>query len=112
MSNFRLSEIAHEYGENVHILDDPFMTTQLARLCSPDVTQPLFNELIRVLYSGLIRTVINTEFPRQHVSMNTRMKTYTDRGVFRGEIVDRTTSTVVVDIAERACCRVRFILTP
>jgi len=99
MSEFKLSEVSHGYGSNVHILDDPFLTTQLARLCSPDVTQPLFNELIRVLYSSLIRTVINTEFPRHHVSMNTRMKTYTDRGVFRGEIVDRTTSTVVVDIA-------------
>lgn len=93
------SEIEHAYGPRVHILDEPYLTTQLARLCTPEVTQPAFNTLIRELYTSLIRVVINAEFPRQTVALDTRMKASNPNGVFRGEIVDRSTSTVVVDIA-------------
>ena len=98
-SQYRLSEIEHRYGPRVHILDDPFLTTQLARLCSPETTQPLFNTLVTVLYTSLIRTVINEEFPRSPAQMNTRMIDYTERGVIKGELVERSTQTVVVDIA-------------
>lgn len=96
---YRTSEIEHAYGSRVHILDEPYLTTQLARLCSPEVGQPLFNDLIRALYVSLIRVVINAEFPRAEVAIDTRMKARTGRGVFRGEIVERKTPTVVVDIA-------------
>ncbi len=99
MSNYTLSEIDHHYGEGVHILDDPFLTTQLARLCSPAVGQPAFNQLIDQLYTSLIRTVINQEFPRKQASIDTRMKASTPKGVFQGEVVDRKTGVVVVDIA-------------
>ena len=98
-SVYRLSEIEHRYGPRVHILDDPFLTTQLARLCAPETTQPLFNTLVTVLYTSLIRTVINQEFPRSTVRMDTRMITYTTRGFTESELVDRATPTVVVDIA-------------
>lgn len=96
---FKLSEIEHHYGKNVRVLDDPYLTTQLARLCVPETGQPLFNTLIRELYTSLIRAVINEEFPRRAVALDTRMKATSDNGVFRGEIVDRSTATVVVDIA-------------
>ena len=97
--SYTLSETEHRYGEEVHILDDPFLTTQLARLCSAAVGQPLFNQIITQLYQSLIRTVINREFPTETVSMDTRMKPTNERGVFHGDIVDRATQTVVVDIA-------------
>lgn len=94
-----LHEIEHAYGDHVHVLDDPFLTTQLARLCSPETTQPLFNDLVRQLYTSLVRIVISEEFPQIQVEMDTRMKASTPHGVFRGPVVDRATSTVVVDIA-------------
>lgn len=97
--SYHLSEIEHRYGDHVHILEDPFLTTQLARLCAPSTHQPVFNGLVKVLYTSLIRTVINQEFPRTHVQMDTRMRATTERGVFAGEIVERATPTVVVDIA-------------
>ncbi len=97
--SYALSEIEHRYGEDVHILDDPFLTTQLARLCGPETGQPQFNQLVTQLYQSLIRTVINNEFPREDVALDTRMKASTERGVFRGRVVDRRTHTVVVDIA-------------
>lgn len=99
MTAFALSEIEHAYGPDVHVLDEPFLTSQLARLCSPEVTQPQFNDLIRQLYTSLIRSVINQEFPRLYVEMDTRMKATSPNGVFRGEVVDRASPTVVVDIA-------------
>lgn len=94
-----LHEIEHLYGDHVHVLDDPFLTTQLARLCSPETTQPVFNDLIRQLYTSLVRIVISEEFPQIDVAMDTRMKASTPHGVFRGRVVDRATPTVVVDIA-------------
>lgn len=98
-SHFKLSEIEHLYGPNVHVLDDPFLTTQLARLCASETTQPMFNFIVSQLYSSLIRSVINDAFPRQAVAMATRMRANNPRGVFHGEVVDRDTRTVVVDIA-------------
>ena len=96
---FTISEIEHQYGDRVHILDDPFLTTQLARLCTDEVIQPEFNQLISTLYTSLIRTVINTVYPLESVEMKTRMHAVTPRGVFRGDVVDRNTASVVVDIA-------------
>ena len=97
--SFMLSEIEHRYGSNVHILDDPFLTTMLARLCAPETKQPTFNQLVTALYTSLIRTVINQEFPKTTIERKTRMYASTPRGVFAGEVVDTKTPTVVVDIA-------------
>jgi len=96
---YRLSEIEHLYGDGVHILDDPFLTTQLARLCAPQTQQPAFNQLVAMLYSSLIRTVINVEFPRVFTEQPTRMLAANRNGVFRGHTVDTRTPTVVVDLA-------------
>jgi uracil phosphoribosyltransferase len=97
--SFHLSEIEHNYGPGVHILDDPYLTTQLARLCSPETGQPTFNALIRALYTSMIRTVINHAFPRTDAAIDTRMKAFTERGTWTGRVVDRSTKTVVIDIA-------------
>jgi uracil phosphoribosyltransferase len=99
MSTFVLSEIEHRYGPHVHVLDDPFLTTQLAKLCSPETRQPQFNDLVAMLYTSLIRIVINAELPRKRIRVPTRMSATTERGVWEGEVVDTSTPTVVVDIA-------------
>lgn len=96
---FAFSEIEHRYGPHVHVLDDPFLTTQLAKLCAPETGQPQFNEIVSMLYTSLIRTVINAEFPRRRISVKTRMAATTERGVWSGEVIDTATPTVVVDIA-------------
>jgi uracil phosphoribosyltransferase len=97
--SYRLNQIEHRYGEHVHVLNDPFLTTQLAKLCSPETHQPQFNEIVSMLYTSLIRIVINAEFPRRSVAVKTRMAASTERGVWEGEVVDTSTPTVVVDIA-------------
>lgn len=93
------SEMQHEYGEGVHILQDPVGLSQLARLCSPRVGQPEFNRLIRRLYQRMVSVVANVEFPRRDAEVPSRMQEFTDRGVYAGEIVDPQTSVVTVDIA-------------
>ncbi|MBU0551429.1 uracil phosphoribosyltransferase [Myxococcota bacterium] len=99
MCAYSLSEIEHHYGEGVHILDDPFLSTYLARLCAPSTTQPLFNALIKDLYTSLIRAVINQEFPRVNVEVETRMKAVEPRGVLKARLVDPSSRAVVVDLA-------------
>lgn len=96
---FNLNEIEHRYGDDIHILSDPFALTQLARLCSPTVGQPQFNRLIEILYQRLLNSVINVEFPRRQATVDSRMKEYTPRGVFRGQVIDHDTEVVTVDIA-------------
>jgi hypothetical protein len=49
-SRFRAPEIRHGYGPQVHLLDDPFAWTLLARACSPDTGQPDMGRLVRMLY--------------------------------------------------------------
>lgn len=96
---FRASEIEHRYGGNVHILADPLSLSQLARLCAKGTYQPEINRLVGLLYGELMRTVVNGEFPRRHISTPTRMIDATPHGVFHGETLDPEVRAVTVNIA-------------
>ncbi|MBM4397710.1 MAG: uracil phosphoribosyltransferase [Deltaproteobacteria bacterium] len=87
-------EVEHRYGAGVHILDDPYMRTLLAELCMKQTVQPRLNWLLASLYDGLLRAVLNNEFPRKVRSVVTRMDE-----VYRAEMLDQTTEVVAVDIA-------------
>lgn len=100
MSNFKLSEIDHAYGKNVHILDDPFLLTHLAQLCAVETVQPLVNQFVDAIYTNLVKTIINNEFPRINVKIPTRMvASHPKEGIFEGEIVDREQQAVSVNLA-------------
>lgn len=96
---FRISEIEHRYGPNVHLLGDPYMLTLLAQLCSPDTVQPDVSRLVRELYRYLIAKVVAMEFPRRRVERPTRMIATTPRGVYVGQVIEPRTRAVVVDVA-------------
>lgn len=96
---FRLTEMEHRYGPNVHVLADPVMLTQLATLCAKETIQPDVNRLVAALYGELTRAVVNQEFPRRAASIPTRMIDHTPEGIFHGELVSPATRTVVVNIA-------------
>ncbi|HLB59334.1 MAG TPA: uracil phosphoribosyltransferase [Bdellovibrionota bacterium] len=93
------NEIKHKYGERVHILSDPFLTTQLATLCSKDTYQPLISELVINIYRHLMRYVVNVEFPRTFRKVETRMIVHNPEGIFEGEVIDPSTRVVVVNLA-------------
>jgi len=96
---YRVSEIEHRYGENVHIIANPFLLGQLATLCAKGTLQPEINRLVRLLYEDLIRTVLNNEFPRRRVAVPTRMIDSSPQAIFEGEVVDRAVRAVTVNIA-------------
>ncbi len=97
--SFRLSEIEHHYGKNVHILSDPCARSWLARLCSPSTFQPQINSLVEYLYTGLLKTCMNNEFPRKRVRQPTRMTAMHPEAPLEEEVFDTDTRIVTVNLA-------------
>ena len=100
-NSYSLPQMKHNYGEQVYLLDHPWCHSVLARLCRPDVVQPQINQFIEILYQYLLSAAVNSFFPREQVTWDTRMKEYTSKGVFSGEVLKKETSVVCVDL-ERA----------
>lgn len=99
-TRYRAPEIDHQYGPNVHLVDDPLAWTLLARACAPEVGQPEVGRLVATLYTWLSRIVLASELPRERVTMKTRMATmHPAEAVYRGTTIARTTQVVTVDIA-------------
>ncbi len=96
---FRLSELAHHYGPNVHLVGNPFLLSQLATLCAKETIQPQVNRLVASLYTDLVKTVLNAEFPRKHAAIPTRMIDHTPKGIYQGQVIDPEVRAVTVDIA-------------
>jgi len=92
-------ELRHHYGEHVHLSADPLALTWLARLCSPDCQQPEVNRIVTLLYRGLVRAVINGEFPRKKLRTATRMADLTDKGHYQGQVIDPDVHVTTVDVA-------------
>ncbi len=96
---FQLSEVRHHYGSNIHLLSDPVLLTQLARLSRPETVQPEITWLVRDLYESLVRVVIANELPLAHAEVPTRMFASAPEAVWAGAVLDPTTKVVSVDIA-------------
>ena len=96
---YTLSEREHRYGENVHILSNPFLSTSLARLCSIETTQPLINELVTQIYTSFIRIVISSEFPQVNSVTRSRMSSSHEEGVFENSIIDPASKAVSINLA-------------
>ena len=96
---FRLNEMTHHYGANVHLVGNPFLLSQLATLCAKGTLQPQINRLVELLYADLVKTVINAEFPRKMVTIPTRMIDATPQGIYQGEVMDPSVRVVTVNIA-------------
>jgi len=91
--------IHHEYGDGVHILAEPFTLGLLAELGHPETVQPRFNEILELLYRGLLQRMIGHEFPRCVVQRQTNMIQTSSRGVFQGQIIDPDSRAVTVNVA-------------
>ena len=97
--NYNLSEIEHQYGSQVHLLKDPCMSSWLARLCAPETYQPQLNSLVEYLYTTLLTTVLNKEFPQRRVRMPTRMTASHPEAPLETEILDNDQRVVTVNLA-------------
>lgn len=98
-SHYKPPEIAHRYGPNVHLIDDPLAWTQLARLCALETLQPDVGRLVRVLYGRLSEIVLAAEFPRARIDVPTRMVVSSPEAVYRGVALAASTKAVTVGIA-------------
>jgi len=96
---FHLSELEHRYGSNVHLVGNPFLLSQLAILCAKGTYQPQINRLVALLYTDLVKMVINAEFPRKMAAIPTRMVDSTPEGIYQGVVVDSDVRAVAVNIA-------------
>ncbi len=96
---FRLSELDHRYGPNVHLVGNPYLLSQLAKLCAKETIQPQVNRLVATLYTDLVKMVVNAEFPRKPVVVPTRMIDHTPKGIYQGEVIDPDVRAVTVNIA-------------
>ncbi len=97
---FRLSEIDHRYGKNVHLLSDPYLLSLLARLCAEETVQPVINELVQSIYSSLLNTVVAREFPTKNSEVRTRMAAdHPAEGVYSGPKIVADQPVVTVNLA-------------
>ena len=51
--DFKLAELEHRYGPNVHIVANPYSLSQLATLCAKDTIQPTINQMVVAIYTDL-----------------------------------------------------------
>lgn len=98
-SPYHLSEQEHRYGKSVHLLSNPFLSSQLARLCSIGTEQPLIHELITQIYTTLIREVVNREFPQNTITLSSRMSEKHPEGIFQQSLIDPETKVASVNLA-------------
>lgn len=93
------SEVAHHYGDRVHLLSDPYALTLLARLCAPETMMPKAGRFVRQLYEYLLHATVCAEFPEREVTIATRMKAIEPRGLWTGPVVDASIPVAVVALA-------------
>lgn len=92
-------ELLHRYGERVHILDNVYLLSALARIGSPKVAHRDLMALLRSVYQSLLVTACGRELPRVASEVPTRMaSTHPERGVYTGAVFAPGLSVVVVDI--------------
>lgn len=96
---YRLSELEHHYGPQVHLVGTPYLMSRLAVLCARETVQPEVNRLVVTLYRDLVVMVLNHEFPKKKVTSPTRMIEHTPKGIYQGEVIDPDIRAVSVNIA-------------
>ena len=98
-SQYQLSEKEHRYGKNIHLLDDCYLSTLLARAGSPETKQPELNRLVAMLYRQLASISTNHAFPRREQAVTSRMAALHPEGRFSQMLLDEETPVVCVNLA-------------
>ncbi len=98
-SRYVASELDHQWGTCVHLLDDPLAWTLLAQLGSQASRQPEVLRLLRRLYAHLAWVVLAAEFPRRTVAVPTKLIGSHPEAVYRGIALESQQKAVTVGIA-------------
>jgi uracil phosphoribosyltransferase len=90
--------LAHHYGPGVHLLDDPYVLTLLARLGAPATGTAEVPGLVRTAYQRLMQTVLAREFPLAHAQVKTRMAESEPRAFYQGRILCPETRLILCSV--------------
>jgi uracil phosphoribosyltransferase len=96
---YRLNEVQHKYGGQVHILNEPYLSRILATFCKAETKQPLVSSLVKLLYSQILSLLISAEFPRKIEKVSTRMIHYNKEAQFEAELLDAGVPVISCAIA-------------
>jgi uracil phosphoribosyltransferase len=88
-------ELAHHYGPDVVLFDDPFLGSLLARLGSPDTGTAAIPGLVRTAYTRLLQEILAREFPQQPQRLATRMAAQEPRAFVQGDFLCQQTRLVL-----------------
>lgn len=91
--------LEHRYGPQVHILKDSYLSSLLARLCEPATTQPMINHLVEMLYSDMVKIMLENEFPKETIEIATRMTAKHPNQRLKTEVIRRDQKAVTVNLA-------------
>jgi uracil phosphoribosyltransferase len=91
--------IEHRYGPQVHILQTPFYSGLLAKLCHPNTQQPQINHLVHLLYSFLMTRVIDDQLLSEEVTVTTRMSTTHPEALLKTRRICADQRVVTVNLA-------------
>ncbi len=97
--DFKLPELKHRYGAQIHLIDDPYLLLGLSALCSPACKQPQLHYWVSRLYRSLLQYAVNSVFDRRLISRPTRMKAMHAEAETQAYLPDPQTSVVVVNLA-------------
>jgi len=85
----------HLYGPDVVVLDDPFLSTLLARIGSPQSGTAELPSLVRTAYQRLLQEVLAHEFPRRPQRTATRMTASEPRAFVQADLLCQETRLVL-----------------
>jgi uracil phosphoribosyltransferase len=92
------ARLKHAYGPNVHILDDAWSRSLLARLCHPDTDTRDFHPLLDSCFQLLVAAA-SEQLVTMPCNLPTRMTATEPRARLKGTIYDPSAPVVVVDVA-------------
>ena len=90
--------LAHLYGPDVVVFDDPFLTTLLARIGSPETGTAELPALVRAAYVRLVQEVLAREFPARSQRVATRMAALEPKAFVQADMLCRETRLVLVAV--------------
>lgn len=87
--------LTHHYGPNIHVLDDAYLLTLLARLGAPETGTEQLPAMVRSAYQRLLQEVLAREFPVVRGRTKTRMTATEPRAFYEGKMLCRDTRLVI-----------------
>ena len=85
----------HRYGRDVLVLDDPYLSTLLLHIGSPQTGTAQLPALVRTAYARLLQEVLAREFPLREQRAQTRMTAQEPRAFVQGPHLCRDTRLVI-----------------